>query len=352
MLKRDAALLDKNFDIPSSICKDGMKFYDAESLDVHGVKHIDGKYRRMSAEAAAKITENILMISSETAGGRVRFATDSPRIAIYAEYSSVAKLSNYPLSATMGFDIYSGERFIGVFVPPFDAMESYESVITAPFGDGLMHEYTVNFPICSEVTRLLIGIDEGCAISSGGGYGAAVPVVFYGSSTTQGACASRPGNTYESIISRALDCDYVNLGFWGNARGDGGMAEYIANMEMSAFVYDYDYNAPSPEFLEKTHEKMFRAIRNAQPTLPIIIMTAPKPYPTETDSVRERIIYKTYKNACDMGDKNVYFLSGSEILAPVGDVALTDNIHPGDVGFAAIAAALIPILKKILLNSV
>ena len=348
MSKRDAAAIDKNFAIPDSINKDGVRFYDAEQFDVYGVKLIDGVYRRMKAEDAAAIGERILMISSESAGGRVRFATDSKRIAICAEYRSVSKVPNYSHSATIGFDLYSDERFIGVFVPPLDITDSYESELITPFNDGLVHEYTICFPVCSEVTKLLIGVTDGSKIESGKGYEITAPVVFYGSSTTQGSCSSRPGNSYENIICRALSCDYINMGFWGNAKGEETMARYIAGMTMSAFVYDYDYNAPSPEHLEATHERMFRIVREAQPRVPIVIMSAPKPYPTERDRLRENIIRRTYENARKAGDENVYFVSGAKLLERVRDVALADNIHPGDIGFAAMAEGLIPLLRKIL----
>ena len=343
-----AKILDKNFEIPSSIDKDGFVFYDAQNFDVYGMRCEGEHFCRMNPDEAQKISQNVFEIAHETAGGRVRFATNSPKIAIIAEYNKIAKLPNYPFSATMGFDIYQGERFIGVFVPPFDATDSYESVLDAPFNDGNMHEYTVNFPICSNIKRLLIGVTNGSFITRGKCYAIDRPVVFYGSSTTQGACASRPGNIYENIVSRALDCDYINLGFAGNALGEEAMARYISNLEMSAFVYDYDYNAPSAGHLKRTHEVMFRIIRDANPTLPIIIMSAPKPYTKEEDLEREDIIYTTYKNAVQNGDKNVYFLSGAKILEPVKDCSLTDNVHPGDVGFYAIAGALIPILKKVL----
>ena len=345
-MSRADIILDKNFEIPSAINKSGMTFYDAKELSLHGIEYIDGKYRRMKATDAEAIGEKVFMISSESAGGRVKFKTDSNRIAIYAEYHSVSKVSNYSLSATMGFDIYANERFIGVFVPPFDTVDSYESLITLPYADGSMQEYTVNFPICSEVKKLLIGIDDNSSIALGTSYKTDFPIVFYGSSTTQGACASRPGNAYPNMVSRRLDADFINLGFWGNAKGEEAMASYIARLDMSAFVYDYDYNAPSAEHLMATHEKMFSIIRKANPSLPIIIMSAPKPYPTEEDLERISIIKITYENAVKNGDENVYFLSGTEILTSVKDSALADNIHPGDIGFAAIANAVASILKE------
>ena len=246
-MSRAAKILDKNFEVISGINKDGFDFYDAKNFDVYGMKSNNGEFYRMNPVDARKISENVFEIASETAGGRVCFATDSPEIAILVEFNKTAKLSSYPFSATMGFDIYSNERFVGVFVPPFDAVESYESVIKSPFDDGNMHEYTVNFPICSSVKQLLIGITRGSVITHGKHYKMEKPVVFYGSSTTQGACASRPGNTYENIISRALDCDYINLGFAGNALGEEDMARYISKLDMSAFVYELYANVARPK---------------------------------------------------------------------------------------------------------
>ena len=148
------------------------------------------------------------------------------------------------------------------------------------------------------------------------------------------------------MISRCLDCDYINLGFWGNAKGEEAMARYIAGLTMSAFVYDYDYNAPSAEHLAATHEKMFQIIREQNPTLPIIIVSAPRPYPNEKDMQRFAVIEKTYQNAVASGDKFVRYLSGAEMMEGIEDVVLADNIHPGDVGFKRMAKHILDALKE------
>ena len=150
------------------------------------------------------------------------------------------------------------------------------------------------------------------------------------------------------MISRALDCDYINLGFWGNAMGDEQMARYIAGLDMSAFVYDYDYNAPNAKHLKATHEKMFKIIREANPSLPIIMLTAPKVYITPEYEERIAIIKQTYENAISKGDNNVCFISGPEMLSAVKDTALADNIHPGDSGFINMARFISAELKKFL----
>ena len=278
----------------------------------------------------------VALISTESAGGRVRFATDSPYVAIYVEYKSCAKVPNYSRTATMGFDLYSGEKYIGCYVPALDTVQTFESIIR--FGDNAgMREYTLNFPVSSEIAKLYIGVDEKSTVTSASRYAIEKPIVFYGSSTTKGACASRPGNSYENMISRRLNCNYLNLAFWGNALGEEKMAEYIAGLDMTAFVYDYDYNSPSAEHLEATHERMFKIIRERNPDLPIIILTAPKYYHDDEFKRRHDIIERTYLNAIKSGDKAVRFISCRDIFEDVRDVALADNIHPGDIGFSKIA---------------
>ena len=347
MAIRNAQDIDRNFAIEKKLSREGMIFKSAEELDVYGVELIDGVYRRMKYDDAKAIGEMVALISSECAGGRVRVATDSPYVAIYVEYKSCAKVPNYSLTATMGFDLYAGERYIGCYVPALDTAEEFESIIRFDDTPG-MREYTLNFPVCSEISGLYIGVDEKSAITGASAYAIEKPVVFYGSSTTQGACASRPGNSYENMISRRLNCNYLNLAFWGNALGEEKMAEYIAGLEMSAFVYDYDYNSPSAEHLEATHERMFKIIRERNPDLPIIILTAPKYYHDEEFKQRHDIIERTYLNAIKSGDKAVRFISCRDIFEDVRDVALADNIHPGDIGFSKIAEHVSLALKELM----
>ena len=119
-------------------------------------------------------------------------------------------------------------------------------------------------------------------------------------------------------------------------------------MDMSAFVYDYDHNAPDTAHLEATHEKMFKKIRDANPTLPIIMMPRPQFYLTADEEKRFEIIKKTYQNALDAGDKNVYLLTGKELMALAGDEGTVDNCHPTDFGFASIAKAVGDLIEKII----
>ena len=171
--------------------------------------------------------------------------------------------------------------------------------------------------------------------------------MYYGSSVTQGGCASRPGMSYQGIISRRFDYDFINLGFSGNAKGEDAIAEYIKNLDMSVFVYDYDYNAPTVEHLNSTHEKMFKTIRKVNPNLPVIMMSRPKFNLTEIEEQRLNIIKTTYENAILKGDKNVYLLDGKKLTELCKNDGTVDNCHPTDLGFFSMAKAVGDIIEKI-----
>ena len=145
-----------------------------------------------------------------------------------------------------------------------------------------------------------------------------------------------------------LDCDFVNLGFSGNAKGETEMAEYIAGLPMSVFVYDYDHNA-GPEHLQATHGRMFRIIRERQPQLPVIMISRPQPYLNEEERAMRRIIEETFQSALQAGDRNVYFIDGSSLLHRFGgDSGTVDRCHPNDLGFMCMADGIRETLRQAL----
>lgn len=350
--------LDKNFALASAFTRSDIKLYDVceQPFTVYGLilPEYDGDcFRRMPQKIADTVNSGVSGLNVCTAGGRVRFATDSEYIGIHADFGEIRRLNHMPLTGTTGFDLYSEtdgvQNYIFTFRPPVDVKDCYEgeTLIKNPS----MREYTINFPLYSSVKRLYIALDKGAAVKRCRDYRVKKPVLYYGSSITQGACASRPGNAYQSILSRRLDCDFVNLGFSGNARAEKEMAQYIAAQEMSVFVYDYDYNAPTPEYLGETHERFFKTIRAAQPDLPIVCVSRPNYYSNAEDSEKRRqIIMKTVENAKNAGDNNVYFADGKEFCTEfnAGDSITVDTCHPNDLGFMCMANKLENILKKIL----
>ena len=343
----DISKVDSNFAIKTQIDKEDIQFHriDESPFKIYGVFKENGKYRRMPESVARKVNDGVYRLHTHTAGGRVRFVTDSPYIAIQAAMDGVGKYSHFALTGYAGFDLYVDNYYAKTFVPPADITDGYEGIFE--FENKAQREITINFPLYSNVNELYIGLQKNSLLREATPYKNKKPIVYYGSSITQGGCASRPGMSYEAIVSRAFDYDYINLGFSGSARAEDEMIDYIKNLDMSIFVYDYDHNAPSVEHLEKTHEKMFKAIREKNPLLPVIMMSRPKHFLTEEEKIRLKIIETTYANAVSAGDKNVYFIDSEALTELCKDSGTVDNCHPTDFGFASMAKALTDVIADI-----
>ena len=343
----DITKIDKNFKVETKIEREGLVFYDIDEapFKIHGVFWEDDRYVRMPKQIAATVSDNVRWLNGHTSGGRIRFVTDSPYIALHVQISANSKFSHFSVTGIMSCDVYSGKRYYGTIIPPLDTTAEYENVIDIP--DAEEREYTINMPIYTCVHKIYVGIKEGCTLKPASDYKITKPIVFYGSSITQGGCASRPGNTYPSIISRELDTDFINLGFSGSAKGEEEAARYIAGLDMTAFCYDYDHNANTIEEYKNTHERFFKIIRQAQPDLPIIMTTRPKKHLTNEENERVDVMMSTYQNAIDAGDKNVYYIKGADLLEDdIAESALIENCHPNDCGFASMARVYRQKLKE------
>ena len=343
----DISKIDKNFEVKTSIERDDIKFYNADNapFKIYGVFRENGKYRRMPESVAKTVSAGVYALHANTAGGRIRFVTDSQYIAINTKMENIGKMPHFAFTGSIGFDLYVDGVYDRSFTPPTTIEDGYESLVV--FEKGVEREITINFPLYSDVKELYIGLQESALLKEAKPYKYEKPVVYYGSSITQGGCASRPGSCYTSVVSRTLDQDHINLGFSGNAKAEEEMIEYIKNLDMSVFVYDYDHNAPSVEHLLNTHEKMFKAIRKQNPTLPIIIMSRPKYYLSEVEKERLEIIRTTYNNAVNSGDKNVYLIDNRMLMELCLNDGTVDNCHPTDYGFASMAKAVIKVMKNI-----
>lgn len=346
----DIPKIDRNFHVESNLNLADVKFYDIqdEPFSLYGVFYENGLYRRMPEQIAKSVSPQVWQLHDNTAGGRVKFVTNSRYVAIRAIMPQIGKMPHFPLTGSAGFDLYAGrkEEYVKTFTPPFAITDGFESVIR--FDSRAKREITINFPLYSAVSALYIGLEEDAFLKKAPGYAEEKPIVFYGSSITQGGCASRPGNAYTSLVSRALQWDHINLGFSGSAKAEDSMAEYIASLDMSLFVYDYDHNAPTVEHLRNTHQKMFRMIRQAQPELPIVILSAPAYKPNALWKERMEVVRETYNAALADGDRNVCFLDGPTLMKYARNNGTVDNCHPNDLGFHSMAKVLTKTLKSIL----
>ncbi len=356
--------IDKNFKT-AEIGGTEIRFYNAHTdpFVIEGFawrNHGDKTFYRLPLEMADSedINEGARWLAHQTTGGTIRFRTDSPVIAIRADLVDSSDMNHMPRAGSAGFDIYIGRgknaNHAGTAQPCRD-QEKMEQIICWNPVSGKISDFTLNLPLYGGCKNIEIGLTPDAKLLSPSVRRIKKPVIFYGSSITQGGCASRPGNSFTNMLCRTLDAPQVNLGFSGSGKGEIAVAKLIADVPASVVVMDYDHNAPTPEHLEATHEKFFKAIRRKQPDVPVVFVTSPDvwfEFP-ETEAVkirtiRREIIRKTYINALEKGDKNVYFVDGFTLFGKGDRSACTvDRCHPNDLGFYRMYKTLLPLLKSI-----
>ena len=315
-------------------------------------------YRRIPEDVAKATSDTVTRLHTTGTGARIRFRTDSDFIVVHADYTSKGQAGSMSELALASFEMHYVEDgkhiYKGSFIPSQGEGKSY---VESRLKDAAVtKDVIIYFPIDTSIENLYIGLREGCELTEGGTYTYETPVVFYGSSIVQGIGAGRPGMIYPCQVSRMLDTNIVNLGFGGGARGESAILDYIAEQEMSVFVYDYDHNAPNPEHLEKTHYAGYKRFREKQPTTPIIMASKPDWdlvndfSDPETNEKRMKIIENTYLRAKAEGDENVYFINGFTDFYPEdlrGDCTV-DGCHPNDLGYHYMAEAFAKIIKDLI----
>ena len=340
---------DKNLQVPSTIGDIDVAMYSVRKppFSIYGLYRPleEPEFKRIPDEITQPISEALFSLGRSSAGGRVRFSTDSPYVAIRANYDKVGKMPHFPLTGSVGFDLYIDDpttghsRYCKTFVPPFTIEDSYESAIILK-GKKLRY-FTIHFPTYSNVRDLWVGVAPDATLGEGLRYLDVDPIVYYGSSITQGGCSSRPGNCYENIITRRMGIDHINLGFSGNGKAEESMARYLATLKMSVFVCDYDHNAPTPEYLRATHKRLYEIFREKQPDTPYLMISKPDFLSVTSQDhniERREIIQNTYRYARENGDTNAYFIDGSTFFrGPYQEMATVDGCHPNDLGFALMA---------------
>ncbi len=352
----DIQKLDRNFAIETKIGEPDIAFYDVRQAPfaLYGLYHAteEPAFCRLPQEVAQATSSGVETLARCTAGGRLRFSTDSRYIAIKAVMPSACLMHHMAFTGSAGFDLYvddpetGGTTFHNSFAPTVGMTEGYES--KTGFPDRKMRSVTIHFPTYSPLKALYIGLQADARVDAGMAYRPILPVVYYGSSITQGGCASRPGNTYQSIISQRMNIDHINLGFSGNGKGERAIVDYMATLPMSVFVSDYDHNAPDPAHLKATHLPLYQAIRAKNPDIPYMMISRPNFHPgNREDEARRDIILDTFRYARETGDRKVYFIDGERFFSgPYANLCTVDGCHPNDMGFALMADCIEQALKQ------
>ena len=339
---------DKRMAIPT-VNTDGITFYPVTGspFELTGFPWFSKEkvFRRMPLAPSKKLPEAVDFLANCTAGGKIRFATNSKRVLIRGVRGDFDITDTMSYTARGGFDIYEGnpgeEHFVSVIRANPEKTEFLCNLTDR--ADTEWRTYTVYFPLYKGVSSVEIGLCGDAQIAAPPPL-KNPPVAVYGTSITQGGCASRPGMCYTNILSRRLNRHILNFGFSGSGRGEPEVAEILASLpDVSLYLLDFEpnvdgnYAALLPRFI--------REIRKLKPTVPILVLTR---YQYTKYPIPEHQVENTRKAVENMNDPFLFFMDGTDILGPDGSECLVDGIHATDLAFYRMADALEPVIEKIL----
>lgn len=312
-------------------------------------------FDRFPAEAEGKVPPAVWGLSRDSAGMAARFKSDSPKIAVrYVLSKDRLAMPHMPATGVSGVDLYARDdrgtwRWVNVTFPE---AKSVESVLLS--GNDRAREFLLYFPLYNGVEKLEIGVSPDKAFE--GHAPRPKPIVFYGTSITHGACASRPGMVHTAILGRMLDRPVVNLGFSGNGRMDTGVGDLLAVTDAAAFVIDCLPNMDANLVRERT-VPFVKALRQARPDVPIVLVedrrnTNSWIHPSRSDhhTKNHAALRDAFVTLKKDGIGKLHYIPGDDLLGDDSEGA-TDGSHPNDLGFMRQAKAFRPVLEKALAES-
>lgn len=307
--------------------------------------------RRMPARMKDRMTPAVWGLAQHPSGARLRFRTDSPRLGLVARNPDASTMHHMTSVGQNGFDLYVDGQYRNSAWPDAKGLIQREWTLGE---DRRVREVTLYLPLYKAVTIERLVLEPGAVVSAPSSFARPRPVVFYGSSITQGGCAENPGLSYTAILGRSLNLDFINLGFSGAGLGEPAVAEAVAEIDAEAFVLDYWAN-PSPEVYRDTLPGFVDTLRRRHPRTPILV-TGPFWFPAEAGSsslhAQQEAKRKTARDFVaarrKSGDRAITFVDGLGMLSPSQGSGLVDGVHPNSLGFQHCADGLEPLLRQAL----
>ncbi len=335
-----------------------LTWHDVTTWGVEGRAWIDEPrkrwFQRLPDAAEGKVTPAVWSLSQDSAGMLVRFKTDAASIwAHFVLRADRLGMPHMPATGASGVDLYARDaqgKWRWVNVTKTDKKEMKLAII-----DGLtpgLREYAAYLPLFNGPESLAIGVPEGAKFETLAPR-AEKPIVFYGTSITHGACASRPGMVHTAILGRRFDRPVINLGFSGNGRMDAAVGEFLTKIDAAVYVIDCLPNMKPADVREKC-APLVKQLRAAHPGTPIVLVEDRRntnswilPARDQHHTDNHAALREVYEALLKEGVKKLHYLPGDHLLGDDADGA-TDGSHPSDLGFLRQANAFEPVLRRAL----
>jgi hypothetical protein len=342
----------------TAIATASLAWHDVESWGLEGRAWPEQPrlrwYDRFPAAAEKTVTANVWNLSRDSAGMMVRFQTDASAISVrYKLLKEKIALTNLSAMGTSGVDLYARDaqrrwRWVAASKP---ATVSVEAELVNGLAPG-SREYALYLPLYNGVDKLEIGVPPD-ATFTGLAPRTEKPLVFYGTSITHGASASRPGMVHTAILGRHLDLPVINLGFSGNGRMDAAVGDFLTGIDAAVYVIDCLPNMGPKEVLEKCGP-LVKQLRAKRPATPIVLVEDRRytnswirPSSEKFHSENHAALKSVFDSLQREGVTNLHYIPGDDLLGDDAEGA-ADGSHPNDLGFMRQTAVMEPIIRRAL----
>ena len=336
---------------------DGLDWYDVTQWGVEGRILPDQErsrwFDRFPAAAQDAVTSKVWSLSRDSAGMMVRFKTDATAIHVhYHLLDSGLAMPHMPATGVSGVDLYARDadgkwRWVQVAKP---SKQEVKVELVRGLAEGY-REYAAYLPLYNGVDSMRIGVAQGSRFE--GMAPREKPIIFYGTSITHGACASRPGMVHTAILGRWLDMPVVNMGFSGNGHMDEAVGDFLAQVDAAAYVIDCLPNM-QPAAVTAKCAPLVRQLRKAHPDTPIVLVEDRRftndwitPDKHDFHTRNHAALRAAYDGLIQEGVKGLYYIPGDTLYGDDGEGA-TDASHASDLGFMRQAEAFAPVLRDAL----
>jgi hypothetical protein len=303
--------------------------------------------------AEKTVTKAVWELSRHSAGMMVRFKTDATAIHVhYRLFHDRLAMPHMPATGVSGVDLYARDasgrwRWVAVTLPE---VQEVRVELIKGLAPGL-REYALYLPLYNGVDAREIGVPPGTRFE--GLAPRAKPIVFYGTSITHGACASRPGMVHTAILGRRFDLPVVNLGFSGNGRMDAAVGDFLTQIDAAAYVIDCLPNM-SPATVTEKCIPLVRQIRAVKPDTSIVLVEDRRftndwitPAKAKFHDGNHAALRAAFATLQSEGVKNLHYIPGDHLYGDDTEGA-TDASHASDLGFMRQADVMEPILRTAL----
>jgi hypothetical protein len=335
-------------------------WYDIKDLGVEnrGWSDVASFYDRLPARAEGVVPPNVWGLSRHSTGMAVRFVaktdTLSARWTVRSAVEGLA-MAHMPATGVSGLDLYA--RDLGSkqwrHVANGRPTAVTNSVVLLKDAPVMVREFMLFLPLYNGVESVQIGLPPSVPLLPAPARPAShqKPIVVYGTSVTQGGCASRPGMAYPAILNRWLDRPVINLGFSGNGKMEIQLAELLAELDPCMYVLDCLGNMVADQITERTPPAV-RLLRKARPQVPIVLL-GHIPSSSRHFSTVGTARYETsnaanegaYRALLAEGISNLHYIPGHDFYGSDGE-ATVDGGHATDLGFLRMAQVIAPALEK------